>query len=129
MTIAREDRGAEAVEFALIVPILLLLVFGIAEFGRAYYIQTMISAGARDGVRVMALQNDPAAARAAARNGVLPLVVPDSQITITPVSCVATPTTPNATATVTVRYTMGFVSDLFGADITLSGKGTMRCSG
>ena len=33
-------------------------VMGIAEFGRAYYIQTTLSGAAREGVRVMALQND-----------------------------------------------------------------------
>lgn len=34
------DRGAAAVEFALVVPILILLVLGIAVFGRAYNIQS-----------------------------------------------------------------------------------------
>ncbi|MCT1433984.1 pilus assembly protein, partial [Dietzia maris] len=50
------DRGAAAVEFALVLPILLLLVLGILEFGRAYHVQTILSNAARDGVRVMALQ-------------------------------------------------------------------------
>ncbi len=33
----RSERGAAVVEFALVVPILIALVFGIAEFGRAYF--------------------------------------------------------------------------------------------
>ena len=36
----RSERGAAAVEFALVVPILIVLVFGIAEFGRACFIQS-----------------------------------------------------------------------------------------
>lgn len=60
------ERGAAVVEFALIVPLLLLLVFGIAEFGRAYYLQTTISNAAREGVRVMALTGDQTRARNAA---------------------------------------------------------------
>ena len=54
-------------EFALVVPLLLVLVLGIVEFGRAYYIQTTLSGAAREGVREMALHNQPAAARAATK--------------------------------------------------------------
>ena len=57
----RTERGATAVEFALIVPLLIMLVIGIAEFGRAFQVQGTLSAAAREGVRLMALQNDPAA--------------------------------------------------------------------
>ena len=52
----------------MIVPLLIVLVLGIAEFGRAFQVSGTLSAAAREGVRVMALQNDPAAARAAVRN-------------------------------------------------------------
>ena len=64
----RDERGASAVEFAFIVPLLIVLVLGIAEFGHAFQVSGTLSAAAREGVRVMALQNDPAAARAAVRN-------------------------------------------------------------
>ena len=59
-----KDRGAAAVEFALVMPVLLSLVVGIAEFGRAYNVQATLSGAAREGVRVMAVKNDAAAARA-----------------------------------------------------------------
>ena len=54
----RDQRGASAVEFALIVPLLIVLVLGIAEFGRAFQVQGTLSAAAREGARAMALQND-----------------------------------------------------------------------
>ena len=54
-------------EFAFILPLLIVLVLGIAEFGHAFQVSGTLSAAAREGVRVMALQNDPAAARAAVR--------------------------------------------------------------
>src|SRR3954471_24982832 len=59
----RDERGASAVEFAFIVPLLILLVLGIAEFGHAFQVQGTLSAAAREGVREMALQNDPVKAR------------------------------------------------------------------
>src|ERR687890_2023180 len=91
----REERGATAVEFAFIVPLLIVLVLGIAEFGRAFQVSGTLSAAAREGVRVMALQNDPAAARNAVRNAAPALdpAVSNAQITIAPASCPATGTT------------------------------------
>ena len=124
------DRGAAAVEFALVLPLLVALVLGVAEFGRAYNIQTTLSGAARDAVRVMALQNDPAAARAAARAAAAPVVaLTDGEISVTPTSCATTATTPTATATVTITYGMNLM--LFPDDVavTLTGKGTMRCNG
>ena len=63
---SRSERGAAAVEFALVLPLLVLLIAGIAEFGRLYYLQTTISGAAREGVRAMALQNNAGAAQSVA---------------------------------------------------------------
>ncbi|WP_245862075.1 TadE/TadG family type IV pilus assembly protein [Georgenia soli] len=117
-------------EFALVLPLLVALVLGIAEFGRAYNIQTTLSAAARDGVRVMALQNKPADARATAKASASPLLtLTDAQIAVTPTNCVTTAATPAATATVTIKHEMNLM--LFPDDftVTLTGKGTMRCNG
>ena len=119
------ERGAAAVEFALVAPLLILLVVGIAEFGRAYYLQTTLSGSAREAVRTMALKNDATAARTTAKSAASPLVLTDGQI------AVAGCPTPGGTsnATVTISYTMPFVSGLFGASVDLSGRGVMRCGG
>ncbi|GLI38928.1 hypothetical protein GHYDROH2_24290 [Geobacter hydrogenophilus] len=39
------------VEFALVLPLLMLLVFGMVEFGRAMYIKNMLNNAARAGAR------------------------------------------------------------------------------
>lgn len=44
-------RGASAVEFAIILPILILLVFGIVEFSLALYDKAMITNASREGAR------------------------------------------------------------------------------
>ena len=46
------DRGAAAVEFALLLPLLLLLVFGIIDFGRALNAQVTLTQAAREGARL-----------------------------------------------------------------------------
>jgi Flp pilus assembly protein TadG len=124
------ERGATAVEFAFIVPLLIVLVLGIAEFGRAFQVSGQLSAAAREGVRVMALQNDPAAARNAVRSAAPALepAVTNAQITITPASCPATGTT-STTVRVTVTYPMPFLTSFFGDGVDLTGTGVMRCNG
>jgi len=47
----RTQRGASAVEFALVVPILIMLVFGVIQFGFAFAQQSALSHGARQGAR------------------------------------------------------------------------------
>ncbi|MCW2838028.1 MAG: pilus assembly protein [Marmoricola sp.] len=54
----RDQRGAVAVEFALIVPLLMLLVFGILEFGYMLNRDTIISNASRDGARVASLHGE-----------------------------------------------------------------------
>jgi Flp pilus assembly protein TadG len=125
----RGERGAAVVEFALVVPLLLLLVLGIAEFGRAYNVQSIISGAAREGVRTMALENDSGAARAATRGAAPTLPLGDSQISVSPSSCPEPGTSSGVSATVTVTYRMPFVTNLFGSAVTLTGVGVMRCNG
>jgi Flp pilus assembly protein TadG len=126
----RDERGATAVEFAFIVPLLILLVLGIAEFGRAFQVQGTLSAAAREGVRAMALQNDPTAAKAVVRDAASALDpgITDDQIVITPSSC---PQTGGGSTNVrlTINYPMPFLTDFFGAEIDLTGTGVMRCNG
>lgn len=126
-----DEHGASAVEFAMIVPLLLVLVIGIAEFGHAFQVQGTLSAAAREGARVMALQNDPAAARKAVRDAspTLDPVVANTQITVTPRTGCPTASTTTQNVRVTVAYPMPFLTDFFGASIDLTGTGVMRCNG
>lgn len=47
----RERRGAAAVEFALICPLFILLLFGMIEFGRMAMVQQVIINASREGAR------------------------------------------------------------------------------
>lgn len=51
------DRGAVAMEFALLLPILAALVFGMIDFGRMLWFQEVLVNATRDGVRQGTLFN------------------------------------------------------------------------
>ena len=57
-TLTRQ-RGASAVEFALILPLLLLFIFGIIEFGFYVYNQQVITNACREGTRAGIVARNP----------------------------------------------------------------------
>lgn len=119
------ERGAVAVEFAILAPVLIMILMGIMEFGRAYNAQISLTNAAREGVRVMAITNNQASAQTAARNAAVTLNpgLLDPNITFSTPTC-----TPNAQMTVTVHYTLSTLTGIAGP-FTMTGKGVMLCGG
>ena len=54
----KDSRGVALIEFALVLPILLLLVLGIIEFGWIYNGYITLTGAAREGARVAAIDGD-----------------------------------------------------------------------
>src|SRR5262249_7667862 len=52
---AHDERGAELIEMALTMPLLLLVAVSIFEFGRAYQTWQVLTNAAREGARVAAM--------------------------------------------------------------------------
>lgn len=50
-----EDSGQSFVELALALPVLLLILLGLADFGRVFYYTTIITNSAREGAAYLAL--------------------------------------------------------------------------
>ena len=53
--VIRSNRGNAVVEFALVLPLMLLVCFGITEFGRAWMTMNILTSAAREGVRLAAV--------------------------------------------------------------------------
>lgn len=125
------DRGATAVEFALLLPLLLLIIFGTIDFGRALNAQITLTEAAREGARLAALGQPNVVPRTeAAAVGLSPVGVA--------VTACPTGAGPNANAVVNVSYTFNFITPVgafaglfggggFGAPITLTATGVMPC--
>jgi Flp pilus assembly protein TadG len=60
---ANDESGGPAVEFALIVPALILMIFGIVQLGFAFYTYNEMMNGAREGARRLAVGATVAAAQ------------------------------------------------------------------
>lgn len=52
------DTGQTLVEFSLILPLLLIMLFGLVDFGRAFYTWLVVTNAAREGARTGATQQD-----------------------------------------------------------------------
>jgi Flp pilus assembly protein TadG len=127
------DRGAAAVEFALLLPVLLLLVFGIIDFGRALNAQITLTQAAREGARLDALGQPNVGPRTqAAATGLSGVNVSEGYV------CQPGDGQNNLDATVSTSYSFSFVTPIgaiaglfggsgFPAQITLTAQGVMPC--
>ncbi|HEX8097531.1 MAG TPA: TadE/TadG family type IV pilus assembly protein [Pyrinomonadaceae bacterium] len=52
---ARDERGVQLVELAIVLPLFMLLFAATAEFGRFFYDYTTLAKGARNGVRYLVI--------------------------------------------------------------------------
>ena len=53
--VARSERGAELIEFALVFPLLLMIVLGIVDFGFMFQRLEVVTNAAREGARIAVL--------------------------------------------------------------------------
>lgn len=60
------DSGAAMVEFALVLPLFLVMLLGVLGFGIAFHAQQELSTAAQEGARALYLGRTPAEAEAAA---------------------------------------------------------------
>jgi Flp pilus assembly protein TadG len=130
-----KERGAVAVEMAIILPLLLLILIGIMEFGRAYNVQVSLTQAAREGARYAAvhyqdgsLDVSAAALEAAPALEGLGVNVSDNASACAPGSNV------EVTTSISLPSMTGFLnSGLFGGagifPLNMTGVGVMRCGG
>ena len=80
----RGERGASAVEFALIVPVLALFVFGIIEFGLAFMQMQTIRGALREGGRAAATGASASEVRAHAFDSALGAIDSPGNVAVNP---------------------------------------------
>jgi uncharacterized membrane protein len=130
----RRERGAAAVEPAIVLPLLLLIIAAVVDLGRAYFTQVILTNAAREGARTAVVTTLPAP-EIQARTLAAATEFDPSTLTVTPISypCV---TGLDAGVEVTLEpFKWLFLEDAFslvGAGgvlpDSLSSRAMMRCS-
>jgi Flp pilus assembly pilin Flp len=119
------ESGAAALELALLLPILIVLMIGAVEFARMYQAWETLTHGAREAARPLALNTgDPV--KTAEDN------VPG--LDKTELTVVRTPNSGNctlgSTVTIVLTYPVVYNIPFFGSGTkTVTGKASMRCGG
>jgi Flp pilus assembly protein TadG len=119
----RSDRGSAAVEFALVLPILLMLALAVVQVGLFVRDDLVVAGSARAGARQAAVSSDDDSVRTAVSQDAPGLDPTRIDVTISR-------TQRGGPATVSVAYsapqTVPFVGWLFPSPVTLHATAVMR---
>ena len=124
----RTDRGQSHAEFSIVVPIFLILVFGIVDFSMALRAWLTVTNASREGARVLVLGQSCSQVTAQSQN-VAKGLSPSVTVTITPSTCTGVS---GDSMSVSVSYTYKFVTPLgslakmITGPITMTSTSTMR---
>lgn len=131
MTVGKRENGQNLVEFALILPVFLLLVVGMAEFGRAWMTRNILTGAAREAVRAAAVETQANAYNSAKTIADAILVSASIPVALQVGDFDDSVNTPVPTVSVSITYNYplflaGFIPGLPGPNIPLKGVATMR---
>ena len=134
LTSTKDEKGSVAVEFAILLPLFIMFVWGAIEFGLAYYTQEVLTNATREGARAGIVQTLPKPTVAQIQ-AIVTSYVTNSGV---PIGSLNAPTVTGAggvfpnplTVTATYNYTFPIVSMITAgavpASITLTASTVMR---
>ena len=144
---SRKDRGAVAIEFVLIAPVIFLLIFLLADIGRLGYVQISLNSAAREAVRASSFgltsSEIGSIANAAAANAAeVASLKSSSAVSLNLLRSCTASNTLGRTTEVQISTNFQWVTPMdlfvdvapggsrdFSTAITLSAKGVMVCAG
>ena len=126
----RRRRAAAVVEFAVVLPLLLTILFGIIEYGWVFMVRQTLQSAAREGCRLAVLQTSVSPYTAVTER-VNSVMAPTGLTSYTIQMTHATPASPMETIVITVPYNdVSLMGGFFGThDYDLGGSCSMRKEG
>lgn len=122
--ISRDHRGTAAVEFALVLPLVLTITLALLQVGLLVRDRLLVESAARAGARVAAVQADPGAVRVAVTDAASTLDAAAIGVDIVRAGTRGDPVTVSVAYTSTVRVPL--VAWLFGDRVSMAADATDR---
>jgi Flp pilus assembly protein TadG len=122
--LSRSDRGTAAVEFALVLPLVLIVALALVQTGLLVRDRLLVEAAARAGARAAAVQEDPSAIRSAALAAAPSLDGSAIDLAVTRAGVRGEPVTVSLRYAAPVR--VPFVVWLFGESVGMAASTTAR---
>lgn len=123
----KSQKGTAIVEFALILPLFLMLLFGLVDFGRLFHAYLTIDHAGREGARAASVQSEDGIVQSSIMNAVTGLNTDNLTVQVSPEGEANRPS--GSEVHVTLTYQVGFVTPFVSAladPIILSDTTVMR---
>lgn len=120
----KAQNGQSLVEFALVLPLLVFLLFGIMDFGRIFHAYLTIDHAGREAARAASVGKDDTSVKNTAVNDAAGIGLTVSRVGVTPAT-----RTSGTDVTVTITYPITFLTPVIGSivgPITLEDTTVMR---
>ena len=121
----RSEKGQSIVEFALVLPILVMLLFGIIDFGRIFHTYLAIDHASREAARTASIGENDATIVSTAVASASSIQLTAGQVAVSPGGTKSSGSDVTVTITYPVSFLTPVVSNLTGP-ITLSSSTVMR---
>jgi len=123
----KSQRGQALVETALILPILLILLFGITDFGRIFHVYLTLDHAGREAARVATVGSEDAIIKSKIQDATSGLNNDKLETTILPIGKINRNS--GSDVTITLKYPVDFLTPIIGQLIgpfTIENKTVMR---
>ncbi|MGG3468012.1 TadE/TadG family type IV pilus assembly protein [Neobacillus pocheonensis] len=120
----KSEKGQSLVEFALVLPLLILLLFGIIDFARVFHVYLTMDHAGREAARAASIGNDDTTIRNTAVSDAASIGLTADKVAISPGS-----RSSGSKVSITITYPITFLTPVIGeivGSLNLTDTTTMR---
>lgn len=121
----KSEKGQSLVEFALVLPLLVVLLFGIIDFGRIFHVYLTIDHAGREAARAASIGQDDTKIINTAVNDATSIGLTAGKVGVSPSGARSS----GSNVTITINYPINFLTPVIGnivGPITLTDTTVMR---